>query len=159
MDQFPLTLVDLFKFLSTPVFIGFLVSFLLERVPWFQNLTSDAKAFVSLIVAVLLPIISYALLNYVPASFVEALQPWYAAGATGAIGFIGSQVWHLIFKPKTYYEDDDGDQPLAMTDARGTAVDFTLDDDVQARLDRKGLGSKAGSTSNGAWRPGIGFDR
>ena len=42
-SQFPLTLVDLFKFIGTPLFIGFIVSFLLERVPWFQLLNPDTK--------------------------------------------------------------------------------------------------------------------
>lgn len=95
--QIPLTIVDLFKFFGTPLFIGFVVSFLLERVVWFQQLGSDVKAIFALIIAVLLPILSYALLNYVPQSLIDALQPWYSVAVTGVIGFIGSQVWHRIF--------------------------------------------------------------
>lgn len=97
MDQFPLTLVDLFKFIGTPLFIGFVVSFLLERIPWFQLLATDSKAIVALAISVLLPLFSYFLLNYVPVALIDALQPWYAAAVTGVIGFIGSQVWHKIF--------------------------------------------------------------
>lgn len=95
--QIPMSIIDLFKFIGTPVAIGFVVSFLLERVPWFQQLSSDVKAILALIISVLLPIISYALLNYVPQSLIEALQPWYSVAVTGVIGFIGSQVWHRIF--------------------------------------------------------------
>ncbi len=95
--QIPLTIVDLFKFFGTPLCIGFVVSFLLERVVWFQQLNSDVKAIFALIIAVVLPILSYALLNYVPQSLIEALQPWYSVAVTGVIGFIGSQVWHRIF--------------------------------------------------------------
>lgn len=95
--QIPMSIIDLFKFIGTPVAIGFVVSFLLERVPWFQQLSSDVKAILALIISVLLPIISYALLNYTPQSLIDALQPWYAVAVTGVIGFIGSQVWHRLF--------------------------------------------------------------
>lgn len=99
--QIPLTIVDLFKFFGTPLCIGFVVSFLLERVVWFQQLGSDVKAILALIIAVVLPILSYALLNYVPQSLIDALQPWYSVAVTGVIGFIGSQVWHRIFNAPT----------------------------------------------------------
>ena len=154
--QIPLTIVELFKFLGTPVFIGFLVSFLLERVPAFQLLSSDMKAIVSLVLAVLLPIVSYALLNYVPMSLIEALQPWYAAAITGVIGFIGSQVWHKLFKPENYIMlggEDIEQPPEQKPSVIGTAVNFTPDDDVQAKLSHTRLQSEADAT----WRPGIGF--
>jgi len=136
--QIPLTIVELFKFIGTPVFIGFLVSFLLERVPAFQLLSSDVKALVSLVLAVLLPIFSYALLNYVPEPLINALQPWYAAAITGVIGFIGSQVWHKLFKPESFYPYDDSDDtdhpPEQKPSAIGTPIEFTPDNDVQSRL-------------------------
>lgn len=139
--QIPLTVLELFKFLGTPVFIGFLVSFLLERVPWFQQLNSDAKALVALLLAIVLPIVSYALLNYVPASFVEAVQPWYAAAITGIIGFIGSQVWHKLFKPETYIEFTSGQEepPTGSTDARGSSVEFTPSEDIEGRVKHIGF--------------------
>jgi len=133
--QIPLTVLELFKFLGTPVFIGFLVSFLLERVPWFQQLNSDVKAIVALVIAIVLPIVSYALLNYVPQSFVEAVQPWYAAAITGVIGFIGSQVWHKLFKPDAYIEvpSELDNPPTGSTDARGSSVEFTPSNDIEAK--------------------------
>lgn len=97
MEQFPSNLVDLFKFIGTPLFIGFVVSFLLERVADFQRLNTDTKAIVALVISIVLPLFSYFLLNYVPQPLIDALQPWYAAAVTGVIGFIGSQVWHKIF--------------------------------------------------------------
>lgn len=153
--QIPLTIVELFKFIGTPVFIGVLVSFLLERVPWFQNLSSDVKALVALLLSVLLPILSYVLLNYVPASFVEALQPWYAAAVTGVIGFIGSQVWHKLFKPESYImlSDMEGgdEEKQQLPSVQGTAVSFTPSDDMEGKL-------RLRSDTEYEWRPGIGFD-
>ena len=101
MDQFPINLVDLFKFIGTPLFIGFVVSFLLERVTGFQMLPTDTKAVVALVISIALPLFSYFLLNYVPQGLIDALQPWYAAAVTGVIGFIGSQVWHKIFNQQS----------------------------------------------------------
>jgi putative flippase GtrA len=100
-NQIPLTIIDLFKFIGTPVFVGFIVSFLLERVAWFQQLGKDAKAIVALGFAVGFALLSYALTNYVPQALIDALQPWYAAAVTGVIGFIASQVWHRIFNVPT----------------------------------------------------------
>lgn len=93
----PVTLIELFKFIGTPVFVGFIVSFLLENVQAFQDLTRYAKAAAALVVVVLLSLLSYWLVNYVPTAFIQALEPWYAAAVTGVIGFIASQVWHKVF--------------------------------------------------------------
>jgi len=109
-SQFPLTLVDLFKFIGTPLFIGFIVSFLLERVPWFQAQDANTKAIFAFTIAVVLPLISYALLNYVPQTLIDTLQPWYAAAVTGVIGFIGSQVWHKYFNQSGVIWYDDNEQ-------------------------------------------------
>ena len=109
-SQFPLTLVDLFKFIGTPLFIGFIVSFLLERVQWFQAQDANTKAIFAFTIAVVLPLISYALLNYVPQPLIDQLQPWYAAAVTGVIGFIGSQVWHKYFNQAGIIWYDDNEQ-------------------------------------------------
>ncbi len=93
----PVTLVELFKFLGTPIFVGFIVSFLLERVSGFQALATELKALLSLALAAGFSLLSYWLVNYVPTAFIQALEPWYAAAVTGVIGFVASQVWHKIF--------------------------------------------------------------
>jgi lipid-A-disaccharide synthase-like uncharacterized protein len=97
-SQLPITLIDLFKFIGSPVFIGALISFLLEGVAPFHALPTTTKRFVVLGTVIGLSVLSYALTTFVPASVVQALDPLYAAIAQIFIALMGTQVWHKLFK-------------------------------------------------------------
>ena len=99
--QIALTIVDLFKFFGTPVFVGIIVSFLLERVPAFQALETNTKAFTALFLAVLCALGSRFLLATIPASVIAALDPLYADAVNMIIAFIASQVWHRLIQKET----------------------------------------------------------
>lgn len=94
--QIPLTLIDFFKFIGTPALVGWLVSMLAQRVPAFQRLGGDAKFAVIMALCIVCAAGSYALVNYVPSAFIEALQPWYAQIVNLVIAVIGSQVYHRL---------------------------------------------------------------
>jgi len=113
--QIPVTLLDLFKFIGSPVFIGGILAFLLEGIGPFQNLTATVKRLWVIGLILVLSLLSYALTTFVPASVVQALDPVYAYVISSFIALFGSQVWHKIFKPVTetyifedeYYDDEE----------------------------------------------------
>lgn len=95
--QLPITLIDLFKFIGSPIFIGALISYLLEGTAPFHALRTTTKRLVVLGTVIGLSVLSYALTTFVPASVVQALDPLYAAIAQIFIALMGTQVWHKLF--------------------------------------------------------------
>lgn len=73
-----------------------IASFILERVPAFQKLSSDGRRYVFLASAVVLALGAYAIVQFVPAAALEAAAPWFAviAGVAGPI-LVGQGV-HLL---------------------------------------------------------------
>lgn len=93
--------MDTFKsfiiFLGTPVAWAFIVSYLLE--PWdvFQALTAGKKRLTVLILAGSLPVGSYLLITFVPASVIASLEPLYGLLFAMGVGLSGSQLFHKYF--------------------------------------------------------------
>ena len=91
--QIPVTLIDLFKLIGSPIFVGFFISNFLENVPAFQNLTSTLKFVVVCIVCAAAAAVSYALVTYTPSAFIEAVQPWYAQ-IVALLVVVSADYWH-----------------------------------------------------------------
>jgi len=89
-------LVDVVRLLATGGGIGALLSFLLERVSWFQALSSSARYWIVLVVSVGLPVLATVALQFVPAGVWEALQPYWNALAAGFLVWLSSQAAHKL---------------------------------------------------------------
>ena len=93
--------MDTFKsfivFLGTPVAWAFIVSYLLE--PWavFQALSAGKKRLTVLLLAGSLPVGSYLLITFVPASVITSLEPLYGLLFAMGVGLSGSQLFHRYF--------------------------------------------------------------
>lgn len=93
-------LIDVLQLLAQGVGAGFVLAFLAEKVGWFQQLPSEKKNIVILVLSVGLPILAQVLLQFVPASVWVAIEPYWRALAAGFVGWAGSQAAYLgIIKP------------------------------------------------------------
>lgn len=89
-----LSLVEVVRLLATGGGIGAILSFLLERVDWFQKLPSQARYWLILAVSIGLPVLATVALQFVPAAVWEALQPYWNALAAGFLVWLSSQAAH-----------------------------------------------------------------
>ena len=68
------------SFLSWIVYSGgaiLIASWVLDRIPAFLTLASEAKRLINIAVCVALSLGFYALILYVPAAFIAAVDPWF----------------------------------------------------------------------------------
>ena len=73
-------------------------SFILERIPAFHKLASEAKQWVYFFVCLVLSVGSYSIITYVPADILEQIAPFFAlVAAVFASVFLGS-VFHQYDK-------------------------------------------------------------
>ena len=99
MSEIP-GVVEILELLAKGVGAGFVLAFLAEKVGWFQKLPSEKKNILILALSIGLPIVAQLLLQFVPGSVWEAIQPYWNALAAGFIGWAGSQAAYLgIIKP------------------------------------------------------------
>lgn len=91
--QIPMTVIDLFKLIGSPVFVGFVLSNVLENIPLFQQLASSYKFVIFLIVCAIAAAASYALVTYTPSEFIKAIEPWYGQ-IVGLIVLASADFWH-----------------------------------------------------------------
>ena len=82
---------EVLSLLVSGVASGFVLSFLAEKTTLFQKLSSQAKTWVVLGISIGLPVIGQVLIQFVPPSFWEAVQPYWQALATGFVVWMGSQ--------------------------------------------------------------------
>jgi hypothetical protein len=76
--------------------VGAVLAFLFERVEWFQKLPSDVRWWVIMGLSLGLPVLSTALLQFVPPNIWAAIEPYWKALATGFLIWAGSQVAHRL---------------------------------------------------------------
>lgn len=96
--------VDVVRLLAAGGGIGAVLSFLLERVPWFQRLGSQARYWLILGVCIGLPVVATILLQFVPESAWKAMEPIWNAVAAGFVVWISSQAFHGSEKRATARE-------------------------------------------------------
>lgn len=75
-----------------------LVSFILEKIPWYQNQTSDNKRYLFFGLTFLLTVSGYLTITYVPRDVINTMAPYFAMGyTTFASVFLGT-AFHKITK-------------------------------------------------------------
>lgn len=92
------SLLQTITLLAQGVGVGTVLSFLLEKVPRFQKLSSDAKWYFTLALSVLLPLGATLALQYVPPEVWVQIEPYWQALMLGLLTWGGSQVAHKLDK-------------------------------------------------------------
>lgn len=91
----PTSLGEFFTWLGTAGAFATIMALVLERIPgWNDKLSSEVKSLLSLVVAALLGMASYALVRWVPAGVVAELEPYYQVILTAVTIWLGSQYAH-----------------------------------------------------------------
>jgi hypothetical protein len=94
LNQLPPSLTAFLTFIATPTVLGPVLSELLEYLPAFQSLTSAKKTLVLYALMVLVGLVSFGIVRWVPTSALEALQPIYSIMIGAAVFFGSSQLFH-----------------------------------------------------------------
>jgi hypothetical protein len=94
LKHLPPDLTSFLAFIATPTVLGPILSELLEYLPAFQKLVPATKTLVLYVLMVLIGLLSYALVRWVPASALENAQPIYSIMIGAAIFFASSQLFH-----------------------------------------------------------------
>jgi len=95
--ELPATFADFLSLIGSPIFIGVILSVILVRWTWFVNLSNKAKFWIVGAVSILLPIISQALVLYLPTGVSAFLEQWYPTVVIGMGVWMSSQVWNKLF--------------------------------------------------------------
>src|SRR3989304_5382044 len=77
--ELPLSLIELFVFVGTPVFLGIVQSQILGNWDWFKALESGQKTVILTGVSILLAIVSYVGLNVIPPDLLARFDPFWKA--------------------------------------------------------------------------------
>jgi hypothetical protein len=91
--------MDIYQFLTWLASAGgaaAVLSFVLERISAFQDLTPDAKSWVNLGGTIVLALGAFAVLTYVPKDVLTQLAPWFQIVAACVTAWLASQVAHRI---------------------------------------------------------------
>ena len=96
MPQLPTDIHQLFIYLGTPAFIGFVLSWLAANWQWFNSnkLSSQGRTLVMFLLALGLGIVSKLLVQYVPEGAYSVLQPYYDVFLSTVMIIFGSQLWY-----------------------------------------------------------------
>jgi len=95
--ELPSTFKDFLTMIGSPIFIGVVLSVLLVRWAWFVNLTDKVKFWIVGGVSIILPIVSRALVLYLPTGAVDFIEQWYPTVIIGLGVWMSSQVWNKLF--------------------------------------------------------------
>ena len=76
-----------------------IASWVLDKIPAFAKLSSDAKKYINMAVSVVLALGAYAVITYVPAATFTLLDPWFKIVAGVIALYSGQQVVHAANKP------------------------------------------------------------
>ena len=90
---FPTTLQGLLAPAGVAVVFGYLQSYLLEYAAWFRAWDALRKRLFLTATAVILSVLALAISTYLPASAIEALNPWYVAVVTG-VALVSTEITH-----------------------------------------------------------------
>lgn len=76
--------------------LGGILSFLFERLGWFQALTGKARFWIIGALSVGLPVLAVATVQYVPVEWWAFLEPFWQAAFAGGAAWLGGQVIHRL---------------------------------------------------------------
>jgi uncharacterized membrane-anchored protein len=74
-------------------------SWLLERIKGFQAQSPENRRWITLAVSVVIALVAYAILAYVPSAVLAQLDPWLVVVSGTIILYSGGQVYHKLTKP------------------------------------------------------------
>jgi hypothetical protein len=92
----PPDLTSFFSFIATPIFGAWLISHVFENLPFWANLTATAKQGATLAVYLVLGLVSFALVHWVPGTVVENLQPIYAIIVAVLASWVSGSAFHYV---------------------------------------------------------------
>lgn len=102
MPQLPTDIHQLFVYLGTPAFIGFVLSWVAAHVAYFNSdkVTPQARMVILFVLATLLGAGSKLLINYVPEGAYSTLQPLWDVVMQALTIILASQVYyHRVIVP------------------------------------------------------------
>lgn len=73
------------------------ISWIMERVKWFQSLTSEMRELVMFILSVVVGIGAFAIVQYAPKEFLDAIGPYFS---------IIASIFGVIFMGKFFHKVD-----------------------------------------------------
>lgn len=83
-------------FVGSPVAMGAVVSFALDWSP-FIALSGGKKVALLMLACIAMGVFSHLVITYVPASVLEAAQPYYAIIVQAVAALGGAKLWHAAF--------------------------------------------------------------
>lgn len=89
-----MTITDFLIWLGSSAGATAALSFIAERLPAFQALSSTAKSYTMLIGSILLAGVAYAVLTFVPSETLTALVPWFQIVYGAVASWIANQFAH-----------------------------------------------------------------
>ena len=73
-------------------------SWILDRIPAFNALASEAQKYINMIVSIVLALGAYAVITYVPAATFALLDPWFKIAAGIVVLYSAQQTVHQLTK-------------------------------------------------------------
>jgi len=92
---------DIASFSNWMVYSGgaiLFVSWLLDQIPAFGNLASNAKRYIAMAASALVALGFYAALTYLPVDTITMLDPWFKIVLGVILAYGGGQVYHALTK-------------------------------------------------------------
>ena len=75
-----------------------IASWLLDKIPGFVALQSEAKKWINMVLSVVLALGAYAAILYVPAEYFALIDPWFKIALSTVVIYSGQQVVHKLTK-------------------------------------------------------------
>jgi hypothetical protein len=96
----PSELNEFLIWLGSPIVVGFVLSWLLERLDMWQGLNANAKQLILIGVSIGLPAVSKLLQDNLSTELIEQLQPWWEIIVVGLGIYFASQAAHILRKSR-----------------------------------------------------------
>lgn len=99
MLELPPTFSQFLTFIGTPVFAAWIVSHFIETIPAWATLTATVKQLILAAIYIVLGLLSFGLVHWVPASVAEQLQPIYAIIVAAIGAWLSGMFYHGVIAP------------------------------------------------------------
>jgi len=73
-----------------------IASWILERIPWYQQQSSETRRWIFVIVSLVLAVGAYAVIQFVPQETIDIIAPWFAVIAGVAVPILAGQAAHYL---------------------------------------------------------------
>ena len=96
-----MSITEILIYLATPAGIGAAISLLTELYPGWDNLSKQRKTIIIVLLTIVMPLLSWSLITYVPADVWARLSPplhVLIGGISVLITFLTSQATHAIHR-------------------------------------------------------------